>query len=61
MNNKEKEREILSKIHKFDVVVTTNPCYDSRYYHEDYMQLIKELEEEYDCKIDSISLDIDFN
>lgn len=54
------EKIIQEKIDNFNNITLTNPIYNDEYVRQDFLKLIKDLEKEYNCEIDSISYEIKF-
>ncbi len=52
MKREEIERKIIETLKRFDEIAITNPYYNKNYVFQDKIELIKELEEKYNCEID---------
>ena len=58
--NKVAEKVIMEKINNFNQVTITNPCYNAEWSRQEEIDLIKKLENEFDCDIDYIDYSITF-
>lgn len=58
--NKVAEKVIEERIDNFNKVTITNPCYNAEWSRQAEIDLIKELENEFDCNIDYIDYSITF-
>lgn len=58
--NKVAEKVIMEKINNFNQVTITNPCYNAEWSRQEEIDLIKKLENEFDCDIDYIDYSIIF-